>query len=344
MEKQSPVLAITMGDPAGIGAEIAVKALSDATTAGLRTVIIGDRRFVADALRFTGSPLTLKVVASPEECDGEPGTAYVIDLKNADPAEIPYGKVSPLGGKAAYAYVEAGVKLAVAGKVAAIVTGPLHKEALNLGGHHFSGHTEILAHLTGGRDYAMMLVDGAFRVLHVSTHVSLREACDRVTKGRVLTVIRLAHETGRRLGMERPAIGVAGLNPHAGEGGLFGDEESKEIAPAIEAAREEGIRVEGPVPPDTLFPKTRGGQYDFAVAMYHDQGHIPLKMAGFQMDQATGKWTSVAGVNVTLGLPIIRTSVDHGTAFGKAGKGTANAQSMIDALLFAADLAGIRRA
>lgn len=331
-----PLLAITMGDPAGIGAEIAVKALAEPeVTKACRAVVIGDRRFVEDALRFTGSPLTLMAVSRPDECEGLPGVVYLLDRHNADPAEIPYGKVSPAAGRAAYDSVAEGVRLALAGEVAAIVTGPLNKEALNLGGHHFSGHTEILAHLTGTRDYAMMLTEGAFRVVHVSTHVSLREACDRVKKDRVVRVIQLAHETGRRLGMPDPAIGVAGLNPHAGEGGLFGDEEIREITPAIQAAREEGLRVEGPVPPDTLFPKARGGQYDFAVAMYHDQGHIPLKVAGFQLDQQTGRWTAVSGVNVTLGLPIIRTSVDHGTAFGKAGKGTANAQSMVDALQMA---------
>lgn len=337
-----PVLAITMGDPAGIGAEIAVKALAGGSVPGTRTLVVGDARFLADALRFTGVNLTPKFITGPEECGDDPQTLYVIDLANADPAEIPYGKVSPRGGKAAYEYVEAGVRLALAGRVAGIVTGPLNKEALNLGGYHFSGHTEILAHLTGVRNYSMMLVDGDFRVLHVSTHVSLREACDRVKKERVLTVIRLAHETGKRLGLAEPTIGVAGLNPHSGEGGLFGDEEIKEIAPAIAAAQAEGIRAEGPVPPDTLFSKARGGLYDFAIAMYHDQGHIPIKVAGFHLDAATGRWSSVSGVNVTLGLPLIRTSVDHGTAFGKAGKGTANAQSMVDALQFAARLAGAR--
>lgn len=333
--EQAP-LAITMGDPAGIGAEIAVKALSDSQVAGVgRILIIGDRRFVADALRMTGQALEIVTIRRPAECGGRPGVVYVLDLANADPAEIPYGKVSPAGGRAAYAYVAEGVRLALAKEVRAIVTGPLHKEALNLGGHHFSGHTEILAHLTGTRDYAMMLTDGDFRVVHVSTHVSLREACDRAKKERILRVIRLSHETGQRLGIAAPKIGVAGLNPHAGEGGLFGDEEIKEIGPAIAAARAEGIEAEGPVPPDTLYPKARAGQYDFAVAMYHDQGHIPLKMAGFHLDLATGRWTSVSGVNVTLGLPIVRTSVDHGTAFGKAGKGTANHQSMMDALRMA---------
>ncbi|MDI6870591.1 MAG: 4-hydroxythreonine-4-phosphate dehydrogenase PdxA [Bacillota bacterium] len=341
-KQEAPVLAITMGDPAGIGAEIVVKALADPAVAGrFRVVLLGDARFVADALRFTGSPLELKVISEPRECEGEAGMVYLIDFHNADPSQIPYGRVSPLAGRAAYAYVEAGVKLALAREVAAIVTGPLNKEALNQGGYHFSGHTEILAHLTGARDYAMMLVHDRFRVLHVSTHVSLREACDRVRRERVLTVIRLAHETGQRLGLARPSVGVAGLNPHAGEGGLFGDEEVREIAPAVRAAQAEGIRAEGPLPPDTLFPKARAGQYDFAVAMYHDQGHIPIKVAGFTLDAASGRWSAVSGVNVTLGLPLIRTSVDHGTAFGKAGKGTANAQSMIDALLFAAQLAGI---
>jgi 4-hydroxythreonine-4-phosphate dehydrogenase len=227
----------------------------------------------------------------------------------------------------------------MAGEVDAVVTGPIHKESLNLGGHRYSGHTEIFADLTNTSDYAMMLADDDFRVTHVSTHVSLRQACDLVTSKRVLTVILLAYNALQKLGITRPKIGVAGLNPHSGEGGLFGTEEIEEIIPAITKAQAMGISVEGPVPPDTLFAKTRGGQYDMAIAMYHDQGHIAMKTAGFSLDSRTGQWTAVSGVNVTLGLPIIRVSVDHGTAFGKAGKGTANSRSMIQALELAAKFA-----
>jgi 4-hydroxythreonine-4-phosphate dehydrogenase len=191
----------------------------------------------------------------------------------------------------------------------------------------------------------MMLAHKDFRVAHVTTHVSLRKACDLVKKARVLTVIRLAHNAMLELGIEEPRIGVAGLNPHSGEGGLFGDEEIKEIIPAIEEAKGQGMNVEGPVPPDTLFAKALGGQYDIVVAMYHDQGHIPMKTAGFELDLATNTYKSVSGVNITLGLPIIRTSVDHGTAFGKAGQGRANAESLEEAIDYAIQFArGKKRA
>ena len=228
------------------------------------------------------------------------------------------------GGAAAYGAIEAAIKLALAGEIDAVVTAPLNKEALNLAGYHYSGHTEILAHLCGVKDVGMMLVARNLRVAHVTTHVSLRRAIDLVTRERVLTVLRMANEAIRGMGIAAPHLAVAGLNPHAGEGGLFGDEEIKEIVPAIEAARAEGIKITGPLPPDTAFLRTLNGQFDGALAMYHDQGHIPVKMAAFE-----------EGVNVTLGLPIIRTSVDHGTVFGKAGKGTASPRSLIEAIKLA---------
>lgn len=337
---ERPIVAITMGDPAGIGAEIAVKALSDPNTYSVcRPIIIGDLDYVADATRITHSRMTLNKVDEPENAKFEYGTIDVLDMDNIGPGEIKYGKVSGKAGHAAYEYIERGIRLATANRVGAVVTGPIHKEALNLGGHHYSGHTEIFADLTSTKDYAMMLADGDFRVVHVSTHVSLREACDRVKKDRVAVVIRLTHAALKQLGIENPRIAVSGLNPHSGEGGMFGTEEIDEIVPAIEAARALGINVDGPIPPDTVFAKARGGQYDAAVAMYHDQGHIPMKTAGFTLDVATGKWTAVSGVNVTLGLPIIRVSVDHGTAFGKAGEGRANPESLIQAIELAAQFA-----
>jgi 4-hydroxythreonine-4-phosphate dehydrogenase len=225
------------------------------------------------------------------------------------------------------------------GQIDGTVTAPIHKEALNAAGHDFPGHTEIYAHLTKTREYAMLLANENLRVIHVSTHVSLREACDMVKKDRILAVIRLAHDACRQLGIESPRIGVAGLNPHSSDGGLFGREEEEEISPAVEEARALGMSVEGPIPPDTLFPKAKGGLYDVSVAMYHDQGHIPLKLLGFVWDRTTSSWQSVSGVNVTLGLPIIRASVDHGTAFGKAGKGTASPDSLVQAIMYAARLA-----
>jgi len=233
--------------------------------------------------------------------------------------------------------------MALAKEIDAVVTGPINKESINQAGCPHPGHTEIFAVLTNTKDYAMMLIGEDLRVVHVSTHVSLRQAIERTKKPRVLTVIRLAHRALKALGIAEPKIAVAGLNPHAGEHGLFGDEEIKEIIPAIEEARTEGITVDGPIAPDTVFGRARGGLYDIVVCMYHDQGHIPLKTLGFTFDKTAQKWTSMSGVNVTLGLPIIRTSVDHGTAFGKAGKGTAAYDSMLDAIDVAIKLAQGRK-
>jgi 4-hydroxythreonine-4-phosphate dehydrogenase len=237
-----------------------------------------------------------------------------------------------MSGLASNQYIEKVIQLAMAKKIDATITGPIHKEAINAAGIHEAGHTEIYARLTGTKDYAMMLAEGDFRVVHVSTHVSLQEAINRAKKERVYKVICLADDALRKMGTEKPRIAVAGLNPHAGENGMFGREEIEEIIPAIEQARAEGKTVEGPIPPDTVFSKMKGGQYDIVVVMYHDQGHIPTKLAGFNYDRKTNTWLSMSGVNVTLGLPIIRSSVDHGVAFGKAGEGRANPESMIQAI------------
>ncbi|MCR4427293.1 MAG: 4-hydroxythreonine-4-phosphate dehydrogenase PdxA [Firmicutes bacterium] len=335
-----PIIAISMGDPAGIGAEIAVRALRLPEIYSIsRPVIVGDLDLVEDGIRMTGGGLEINVTPDTSGGRYQLGTVDLINLDNIAMGEFDYGRVSAKAGHAAYEYIERAIRLALAGDADAVVTGPIHKESLNLGGHHYSGHTEIFADLTGTKDYAMMLADGDFRVVHVTTHVSLRKACDLVKRGRVLTVIKLTYDALRRLGIENPRIGVAGLNPHSGEGGLFGTEEIEEISPAIQDAQEQGIRAEGPVPPDTLFAKARGGQYDAAIAMYHDQGHIAMKTAGFRLDAATNKWLAVSGVNVTLGLPIIRVSVDHGTAFGKAGQGRANPESLVQAIELAARFA-----
>jgi 4-hydroxythreonine-4-phosphate dehydrogenase len=335
-----PILGITMGDPASIGPEIAAKALADPRVhATARPFVIGDRHVMADALRITGLPLTLHGIQHVGEAAFRQGTLDVLDLGNVDMATFEYGKVSAMCGKASVEYIERAIRMAQAKEIDAVVTGPIHKESINQAGCPHPGHTEIFGALTGTRDYAMMLLGEDLRVVHVSTHVALREAIERVKTPRILTVIRLADRALKALGVAAPKIGVAGLNPHAGEHGLFGDEEVREIIPAIAAARAEGIRAEGPVAPDTVFGRARGGVYDIVVCMYHDQGHVPLKTLGFTFDRAAQKWTSVSGVNVTLGLPIIRTSVDHGTAFGKAGKGTAAHQSMLDAIDAAVKLA-----
>ena len=340
-----PILGITMGDPASIGAEIAAKALAEAAVyQKARPFVIGDRHCMADALRITKLPLTIHPIAKVADARFTVGTIDVLDLANVDMAKLEYGKVSAMCGKASVEYIERGIDMALAKEIHAVVTGPIHKESINQAGCPHPGHTEIFGARTGTKDYAMMLLGGDLRVVHVSTHVSLRQAIERTKRPRILTVIRLANRALKALGIAEPKIAVAGLNPHAGEHGLFGDEEIKEIIPAIEEAKAEGIKADGPIAPDTVFGRTRGGLYDIVVCMYHDQGHIPLKTLGFTFDKATQKWTSVAGVNVTLGLPIIRASVDHGTAFGKSGKGTASHESMLDAIDVAVKLAHGRAA
>jgi 4-hydroxythreonine-4-phosphate dehydrogenase len=342
---ERPILGITMGDPASIGPEIAAKALADPSVyAKSRPFIIGDRNCMADALRITKLALNIAPISKVADAGFTHGTIDILDLANVDMAKLQYGKISAMCGKASVEYIERGIKLALAGEIDAVVTGPIHKESINQAGCPYPGHTEIFGAMTNTKDYAMMLLGEDLRVVHVSTHVSLRQAIERTKKGRVLTVIRLANRALKALGIAEPKIAVAGLNPHAGEHGLFGDEETKEIIPAIEEAKAEGIKADGPIAPDTVFGRARGGVYDIVVCMYHDQGHVPLKTLGFTFDKAAQKWTSVSGVNVTLGLPIIRTSVDHGTAFGKAGKGTAAHQSMLDAIDVAVKLARGRKA
>ena len=331
-----PVIGITMGDPAGIGAEITVKALSKKEIyEKSKPIAIGSKCVIEDAIKYIPSNLRLNIIKDIEEIKGEFGVIDFIDLNNIKLDEFNYGKVSAKAGQASLDYIYKGIDLAMKGLVDAVVTGPIHKEAIKAAGSPYAGHTEIFATRTKTKNYAMMLVDENLRVIHVSTHVSLRQACDLVKKERVLTVIHLADKALKDLGIKNLKIGVAGLNPHAGEGGLFGNEEIKEIIPAIVQAKKEGIDVEGPIPPDTIFSKVVGGQYDIAVVMYHDQGHIPMKIIGFKYNKETNKWSTMRGVNVTVGLPIIRTSVDHGVAFGKAGEGRANEESMVEAIKMA---------
>lgn len=343
LKSLKPLIGITMGDAAGIGPEIIVKALAQK---GLYRqaypIVIGDARTMRQALAIAKSNLKIRAIRETglgELKKEDTETIQVLDLRNIKIKKLRHGRVNAMPGKAAVEYIEKAVALALEGKIAAIVTAPIHKEAINKAGYHFAGHTEILAHLTGTKDYAMMLAHGPFRVSHVTTHTSLKEACARIKKERVFTVIRLTHEFLQLLGIKQPRIGVAGLNPHSGEDGLFGDEEIKEIAPAIAVAKRKGWLVEGPVPPDTVFTKLKGKQYDAVVAMYHDQGHIPVKLVGFSLKAGSQEWEKMGGINLTLGLPIIRTSVDHGVAFGKAGKGRANPESMIEAIKLAIKLA-----
>ncbi|MHB1004419.1 MAG: 4-hydroxythreonine-4-phosphate dehydrogenase PdxA [Chloroflexota bacterium] len=328
-----PLLAITIGDPAGVGPEITVKALAWAEAYRLcRPVVIGDAGVLRQALKICDKNLKLNVIDKPADGLYQLGTIDLIDLKNIDIAKLEYGKVDPMCGRAAVDYVRYGIRLSMKGEADGIVTAPLNKESMNLGGYHYAGHTEILGEETGTRDFAMMLVAGDLRIVHVSTHVSLHQAIERCKKERVLATIRLAHNATQELGVEHPRVAVSGLNPHAGEGRLFGDEDADEIAPAIEAARAEGIDASGPWPPDTVFWRALKGRFDVVVAQYHDQGHIAAKVAAFE-----------TGVNTTLGLPIIRTSVDHGTFFRQAGYGTANEESLICAIRVAHKQACVRK-
>lgn len=346
-----PIVAITMGDPAGNGPEITVKALADKTLYDrCRPIVVGDAKMIEQAKGFVGmTEIQVNPVHSVSEAKFEAGTidVYHLDLIE-DVEKFRVGEVSVEGGNAAFQSVKKTIELAMAGEVDATVTNALNKEAMNLAlapqGMHFDGHTEIYATYTGTKKYCMMLAHHDFRVAHVSTHCSLREACDRVKTPRVLEVIELANEACRNLGIEKPKVAVAGLNPHCGEHGLFGTEEADEIEPAIKLAQQEGIDAVGPIPPDSVFSEMNGGWYDITVCMYHDQGHIPTKVLGFVYDRDAQAWKAVEGVNITLGLPIIRTSVDHGTGFALAGKGTSNELSLVNAIDYALRMAAGRMA
>lgn len=348
-EKNRPIVAITMGDPAGNGPEITVKALSDpALYERCRPIVVGDAKMIEQAKGFVNHPeIEVNPVSDVADAKFQAGTIDVYHLNLIDDvASFKLGEVSAEGGNAAFQSVKRTIELAMEGEVDATVTNALNKEAMNLAlapqGMHFDGHTEIYATYTGTKKYAMMLAHHDFRVVHVSTHCSLREACDRVKTPRVLEVIRLGWQACRDLGIESPKVDVAGLNPHSGEHGLFGTEEIDEIIPAIELARAEGIDAVGPCPPDSVFSEMNGGWYDIVVCMYHDQGHIPTKMLGFRFDRERGAWDAVEGVNVTLGLPIIRTSVDHGTGFALAGTGESSERSLVNAIDYAIRLSSGR--
>ncbi|MBR0713814.1 4-hydroxythreonine-4-phosphate dehydrogenase PdxA [Bradyrhizobium liaoningense] len=334
-----PHLAITMGDPAGIGPEIIIKACeklrSRIETGDLRLLIIGS----GAALKNAAAQLAVKLdIPQVHAADKEwPNLCFLQADDEGEP--IKPGVLTADGGRFAFKAVEQGVRLTQAGRIGGIVTAPLNKEALNKAGYHYPGHTEMLAELTGVKGSVMMLAHGNMRVSHVSTHVALQDVPKRLTPERLRYVIDLTDKALRGLGLEKPKIAVAALNPHAGEGGLFGRQDIDVSEPTIAKAVADGLNIVGPVPGDTVFVKLRAGQYDAVIAMYHDQGHIPVKLLGFEVDPATGRWQELSGVNITLGLPIIRTSVDHGTAFDIAGKGIANERSMIEAIEYAERLA-----
>jgi len=317
-----PVIAITMGDAAGVGPEIIMKALSHGPVyERSRPLVIGDAARLRQAGRIAAVPLAVRAVARPAEGVFRHGTVDCIDLALI-PENLPWGRLSPVAGEAAFRYIERAVALALAGEADAICTAPLNKEALHAGGHIFPGHTEILAALTGTPEVSMMLMTPKLRVIHVTTHIGLIDAIAKIEPGLVERTILRGHEALVRSGLPRPRIGVCGINPHAGEHGLFGrGEEEEKIEPAVHSLRSRGFEVEGPLPADTLFFRAQRGDFDLVVAMYHDQGHGPVKVLGIE-----------EGVNVTVGLPVVRTSVDHGTAFDIAGTGRADERSMLEAL------------
>lgn len=332
MDSSKPLIAITMGDPAGSGPEITLKALKNKSVPqNARYVLVGDLQVFRKASETIGAKeLNFVKISSPSEALDAPQTINVIDLNNVDMAALVYGKASSLGGKSAYDSIVQAVRYALSNDVHAVVTAPISKDSLNSAGYNYPGHTELLADLTGAKDVKMMLVAGSFKVVHVTTHVSMREAIDLIKKERVLKTLELTQRSLVELfGTPQARIAVAGLNPHAGENGLFGDEEINEISPAIKEAAAKGINVTGPYPPDTIFYRAYFvKQFDVVIAMYHDQGHIAMKMVGF-----------MEGVNLSLGLPIIRTSPDHGTVWGKAGKGTGNETATLEAIKLAVELA-----
>lgn len=335
-----PVIGITMGDPASIGPEIALKALlEDRVRSICRPIIVGDAEVFKQIAIRLNLPIEVHSISKVSDAEFKVGQADVYDLKNTDLSKITFGEVSAEAGEASFQSIKKVIDLALQGELYATVTGPINKKSINEAGHQFAGHTEIYAHYTNTQKYAMLLVEENLRVIHVSTHVSLREACDLVKKERILEVTELLYNGLKSLGVSNLKIGIAGLNPHAGDSGLFGTEDDQEILPAVEEAFKLGYDVEGPVPADTLFSKAVTGYYGGIVAMYHDQGHIPFKLTGFKWNAEKKQMDSVKGVNITMGLPIIRTSVDHGTAFEIAGKGVASPDAMVLAIESAVQLA-----
>jgi len=322
-------IGITMGDPAGVGPEVVMKALAHpAPYENARPLVIGDARRLERAAAITGLKLAVRALREPEDARFERGTVDCIDLALV-PTDLPFGELSPIAGEAAYRYIERAVKLVEEQRIDAICTAPLNKEALNAAGHRYPGHTELLAELTGTREVSLMLLAPKLRVIHVTTHIGLLDAVEKIDAGLVERTIQRGRDLLVRAGFTNPRIAVCGINPHAGEGGLFGrGEEETKIVPAIAACRARGWRVEGPLPADTLFFRAMRDDFDLIVAMYHDQGHGPVKAVAFDL-----------GVNVTAGLPVVRTSVDHGTAFDIAGTGKADERSMLEALRYAALLA-----
>jgi 4-hydroxythreonine-4-phosphate dehydrogenase len=324
-----PVLLVTLGDPAGVGPEVTVKGVvEESRNERARPVVVGDIRVVQAAAKKWASDWSVVAVDSPKDAGSSANTIYVLDIANCDPEKYEIGEIASYTGNAAYEYVVRAAELCIAGDADGIVTAPLNKKAMVMAGHEFDGHTGLLAHLCGVDTQYMILGSPKLRVIHLTTHLSLVDALKRVKTDRIVLCTRAANEHAKQFGFAKPRIAVCGVNPHSGDGGLFGVEEAEEIAPAVELLRADGIDADGPVSPDSAYRIAYEGGYDIVVAMYHDQGHIPMKLVGFS-----------DGVNVTVGLPIIRTSVDHGTAFDIAWQGKADHANMVAAIDYAYRLA-----
>ena len=331
--ERKPLIVITMGDPAGVGPEIIAKVVASGLIYSVcRPVVIGDFGVIKKIVMELQLPVAVRRIASIDEAEPGPGKLDVLDLNLVDLEKHKWGMPGISSGKAVVAYIQEAARLALGGKADAIVTAPINKEMMNEAGHHYAGHTELLAELTKTKNYGMMFVGGGFNLILATIHLALKDVPKHITEGSILKILRLAHNAMRDFGIDQPRIGVAALNPHAGEAGLFGSEEREQILPAIIKARSEGIHASDPVPADTLFYKARNNHYDIVVAMYHDQGIAPLKMVAFGN-----------AVNVTVGLPIIRTSVDHGTAYDIAGKNCADPASLLEAVKLAALMTNNRR-
>lgn len=323
-----PVIAITMGDPNGIGSEVIAKALAASQIhRWCQPIVVGNTWSLKQAIKLTNLQLQVREISDVHNIESSPKIANIIDIHNLNPVDITVGQVSPICGKASMEWVSKATDLALAGHVQALVTAPINKAAASLAGYKAIGHMELLQQMSGASEIATMLISGKLRVVHLTTHRSLRKACELVTKTEVLSKLKLTHEYFSKWGLPNPRIGTAALNPHGSDGGLLGDEEATAIAPAVEQAQIQGIDAHGPIPADIVFYQAIQGKYDVVLAMYHDQGHIPVKVYGFE-----------DSISVNLGLPFVRTSVDHGTAFDIAGKGVADHRSLVEAVRIASAL------
>ena len=334
-----PLVGITTGDPAGIGPEVIAGALNVRELYEFcRPIVIGDAGVMEQAVGIVKGGAKINACAHPDRAIFQPGTIDVFDMQNVDRNELQKKQISRMTGKASLENIYKAIELTLDHTIDAIVTGPIHKVAIHKAGCKFPGHTEIFSDRLGVQDFSSMLVVDNFRVMHVTLHTSLKNAIESLSTSRIMKMIRLAHHSLKEMGIENPRIAVPGLNPHSGDEGLFGDEEEKIITPAIEAAKAEGMIVDGPVPPDSVFIKALGGKYDIVIALYHDQGHIPGKFLGWKWDEALQRYTEMKGVTIVLGLPIIRTNPDQGTALEIAGEGIANFDAMVDAIALAAKI------